>query len=70
MVRKKAEGTDQKDAGSIREQFDDLQRSLNRSHGISEPRGVFRFKTFKEFNEWKQRYHHKDTSPSLQNRER
>jgi len=40
-------------------QFDELQESLSSSGRLREPRGVFRFKTFEEFNDWKERYHSK-----------
>jgi len=38
-------------------QSDELRGSLSSSGRIREPRGVFRFKTFEEFNDWKERYY-------------
>jgi len=36
------------------ERFDRLQRTMHKLRGESGPkRGVYRFKTFDEFNEWK-----------------
>ena len=44
---------DKQEELSYWERFDRLQRTANLPAG---PRGVFRFKTFEEFNEWKEKH--------------
>lgn len=43
------------------ERFNRLQRTSHRilGRGVS-PKGVFRFRSFEEFEEWKQRYRHQE----------
>ena len=42
---------------STSERFDRLQRTANLlAGGVREPKGVHRFKTWEEFNEWKMKY--------------
>ena len=42
---------------STSERFDRLQRTANLlAGGVCEPKGVHRFKTWEEFNEWKMKY--------------
>jgi hypothetical protein len=43
--------------GSSWERFDRLQRTANTlAGGVREPKGVHRFKTWEEFNEWKTKF--------------
>ncbi len=46
------------------ERFNRLQKAANLvSGGVREPRGVHRFKTWEEFNEWKMKYQVRGGSP-------
>ena len=50
-----------KNLRSYWERFDRLQRTAHVLLGRPvSPRGVFRFKTFEEFERWKQTLHHQD----------
>ncbi|HYR58586.1 MAG TPA: hypothetical protein VEO95_08160 [Chthoniobacteraceae bacterium] len=42
------------DPKAVWDQFDRLQRQAR--GGIPHPKGVFRFKTWEEFNDWKLKY--------------
>gem|GEM_PF-3616657 len=43
--------------GSSWERFNRLQKTANTlAGGLREPKGVHRFKTWQEFNEWKTKY--------------
>ena len=57
----KAEDASEDTVSLKSEKFGQLQTNFSGSGRILEPSGVFRFKTFKEFNDWKERYYPKGT---------
>ncbi|CAN5398951.1 hypothetical protein BH20VER3_BH20VER3_10800 [soil metagenome] len=53
-----------KNVRSFRDRFDRLQRTAQMlSGGVREPRGVYRFQSWEEFNEWKMSYQIQAASP-------
>jgi hypothetical protein len=58
-MEKRVKGEDASEDTRKSETFGQLQTNFSGSGRTLEPSGVFRFKTFEEFNDWEERYYPK-----------